>query len=417
MGRRLGYLTVRRALALGCVAAVAVLVTAAVASGGHKQPVGAVYTETNSPAGNSVVVYDRFDDGTLAKRQAVSTGGNGSTQAVGCGPGCPILDSQNEVLVSDDGNLVFAVNAGSNTVSSFREGHNGLEFVSQVSSGGVMPESMALKDHSLYVLNVATTNSNGTTGNVYGLKVGGDGQLSPLGTSQTLASAAPPDHSADPRAMEISPNGKVVVVTEIAGGFQTAGPGNPPGRIDTLVVGPHGELSPAVAHPSQTGFPFGFAFEHNHKIVVSEINDPTGQSIGSVATYEVKDDGSVTPIDHKSSGGVLPCWVAVSKDGHTTWVVNTGAGFPASISSFGLKHGFLTPLGLTPPTAGEFARTDENLSRDGKYLYVLAPQVGPPLQASHIDEYSVGKNGQLTFIGATPAGDNLGIGASGLSAR
>ena len=87
--------------------------------GGGARVVGAVYTETNNPAGNKVVVFNRRANGRSFKRQAVATGGNGSTQSVGCGPGCPILDSNYAVV--NDGQFVFAVNAGSDTVTSFRE--------------------------------------------------------------------------------------------------------------------------------------------------------------------------------------------------------------------------------------------------------------------------------------------------------
>src|SRR5688500_6582752 len=119
---------------------------------------GAYYTQTNDPAANSVGVFNRLAKGKLQKRQVVSTGGKGSLQAVGCGPNCPILDSQTAVVVSDNGKLVFAVNAGSNTVTSFRETPAGLKRISQLASGGSMPESLALHGNKLYVLNVATEN-------------------------------------------------------------------------------------------------------------------------------------------------------------------------------------------------------------------------------------------------------------------
>ena len=420
MGKRLrhvhGHLTVGRLLALACVAVLAVIGAANAAAGrpSHHEPVGAVYTETNSPAGNSVAVFDRFADGTLSLRQKVSTGGNGSTQSVGCGPGCPILDSQNEVVASESGKYVFAVNAGSNTVSSFRETEDGLKFVDQASSGGVMPESLALNGHVLYVLNVATGNSNGTTGNIYGLRIS-HGQLSPLGSSQPLAHAAPPDHSADPRAIGFDHDGKVVVVTEIAAGFNDPTYG-PPGAIDTFVIGPHGQAGPAVSHHTSDGFPFGFEVDGKDRLVLSQIHTPDGLSIGTVSTYQLSNSGGVTPIDTKSSGGILPCWVAVTNDNRTAYVVNTGAGNPAPVNGFGLSHsGALTPL--SPAAAslpGEFARTDEALSPDSKYLYVLAPSVGPGAP-SHIDEYRVNHDGSLSLIGSTPAGANLGVGASGVA--
>jgi len=129
--------------------------------------VGAVYTETNDPAGNKLVAFNRKANGKLVKRAAVATGGNGSAQSVGCGPGCPILDSNYSVV--NDGRLVFAVNAGSDTITSFRDGANGLKKVDTNPSGGDMPEGIAVHDGLLYVLNVNTSNSNGTTGNIYGV--------------------------------------------------------------------------------------------------------------------------------------------------------------------------------------------------------------------------------------------------------
>ena len=376
--------------------------------------VGAVYTQTNSPSGNSVVVFNRFANGKLKKRQSVSTGGKGSTQSVGCGPGCPILDSQTAVVVSKSGKFVFAVNAGSDTVTSFRKTPSGLKRVSQVSSGGKMPESLALHGNLLYVLNVATENGT-STGNIYGLRISSSGKLSPVGSSRPLANLAPPDHSADPRAMDFKPNGKVIVVTELAAGFMGTGP---PGRIDTFVVGSNGKAGPAVAHPTSDALPFGFAFDNRGHVVVSQIRSPAGNVDGSISTYKVTDSGGVTPIDTKPSSGILPCWVAVSSDGRYAYLVNTGAGHPAPVTRFRVgSTGALTPL--SPPAAsrsGEFARTDAAFSRGSTFLYVLAPKVGPG-NASHIDEYRRTANGGLKFIGSTQPGANIGIGATGLAAR
>jgi 6-phosphogluconolactonase len=415
-----------RLLALVCIAAL--VAVGAAAAGTDKKPkpkpkpkpapVGAVYTETNNPAGNSVVVFNRFATGVLKLRQTVSTHGNGSIQATGCGPGCPILDSVNEVVVSANGKLVFAVNAGSNSVSSFQVTKTGLKFVSSAPSGGVTPESLALHGTLLYVLNVATGNANGTTGNIYGLRVSADGHLTALGSSQPLAHAAPPDHSADPRALGFDPSGKVVVATEIAGGFM--GPG-PPGAIDTFVIDANGQAAPVVSHPSSAPFPFGFAIDSRGQMVVTNVvnPDPKSPTIGSVSSYNLSDSGDLTPVDTKSSGGILPCWVVITNDQRVAYVVNTGAGAPALLTGFGLSpQGALTPLSpQTSPRSGEFVRTDAALSRDSKYLYVLSPSFGPPGTApSHIDEYRRASNGSLTFIGSTGAGANLGPGATGLAA-
>jgi 6-phosphogluconolactonase len=379
------------------------------------KPVGAVYTETNNPSGNSVVVFNRLANGKLKKRQSVGTGGKGSTQSVGCGTGCPLLDSQTAVVVSKNGKFVFAVNAGSDTVTSFRETVSGLKRVNQVSSGGNMPESLALHGNLLYVLNVSTTNANATTGNIYGLRISSSGKLSPVGSSRTLANLAPPDRSADPRAIDFKPNGKVIVVTELAAGFASTGP---PGRIDTFVVASDGKAGPAVAHPASDALPFGFAFDTRGHLVVSQIRSPAGNVDGSVSSYNVSDSGAVTPISTKPSGGILPCWVVVSKDNRYAYVVNTGAGHPAPVTRFRLSSsGALTALGAPAASQkGEFVRTDAALSHDSKFLYVLSPKLGPG-SASHIDEYRWTATGGLKFIGSTQPGANLGVGATGLAAH
>jgi len=416
---RLALMFAAAGLGLACVLMLAASMAGASTAwhhpGGHHHPRGTVYTETNDPAGNKVVVFDRFRNGKLVKRQAVATGGLGSTQSVGCGPGCPILDSQNAVVVSDNEKLVFAINAGSDTVSSFRETHYGLQLVSQKPSGGDMPESLALHGDVLYVLNVATANSSGTFGNIYGYRVSSNGQLTPIGSSQPLPDASLPDHSGDARAIGFKPNGKVLVVTELSGGFPFSM--GPPGKIVTFVVGSHGQAAPGVSHPSSDLLPFGFAFDSNSHLVVSNIHDLTPHAIGSVSSYEVSNSGNVTPINTVSSGGALPCWVSISKDGKYAYVVNTGAGDPAVTTRFRLGHnGTLTPEGAPAGHAGDFAQTDIDQSRGSRYVYVLAPSVGPG-PPSHIDIWRRHHNGSLTYIGSTAPDPDMGVGVTGLAAR
>lgn len=378
--------------------------------------VGKVYTETNDPAGNKVVVFNRKANGRLAKRQSVATGGKGSTQSVGCGPGCPILDSNYAVV--NRGRLVFAINAGSDSVTSFRQTRRGLRRVNKVASGGDMPEALALHGNLLYVLNVNTANGNGTTGNIYGFLVATTGRLTPIaGSSQPLANFSPregtPGGAATPRSINFDPTGSVIVVTELAANMGA-------GAIDTFVVDSSGKAAKVKAYPSSDGFPFGSAFDSKGHLVVTNLHVPDQTANGSVSTYRVNRAGKVTAIDTKSSNGILPCWVAISGDDRFAFAVNTGAGPPATVARFELANsGNLTFKGLTPERANEFARTDIALSRDSRYAYVLSPQVAPPTgaPASHIDEYRVTNTGGLVFIGKTAAGANLGVGVTGLAAK
>src|SRR4051794_36208575 len=77
---------------------------------------GAVYTQTNSQAGNAVHRLDRGPDGSLTPVAAYRTGGAGTGAGLG---------SQGAVALSDDGRVVITVDAGSNDIAAFRVGRRG----------------------------------------------------------------------------------------------------------------------------------------------------------------------------------------------------------------------------------------------------------------------------------------------------
>src|SRR5881409_76188 len=95
----------------------------------------AVYTLTNQVAGNAVAVFARAGDGTLTAAGSFSTGGAGTGAGLG---------SQGAVTLSNDGRLLFAVNAGSNDVSVFQVDPQGLSLVSRTPSGGTLPISVTV---------------------------------------------------------------------------------------------------------------------------------------------------------------------------------------------------------------------------------------------------------------------------------
>ena len=115
--------------------------TPAVATAAHSakakpKVTGAVYTETNGIPKNAVIAFAQYSDGSLKQVQTIGTGGKGGVQAqpetgpclpppAGQGK-CPNLDTQGEVETGAGGKLVFAVNAGSNSVTSFRVTPGGL---------------------------------------------------------------------------------------------------------------------------------------------------------------------------------------------------------------------------------------------------------------------------------------------------
>jgi 6-phosphogluconolactonase (cycloisomerase 2 family) len=387
------------------VAVLAAVVAAAVAvpAGARGKPnvkprvVGAVYTETNDPAANRVVVFARYSDGHLKQRQVVRTGGQGGQQQQpGCTAHCPILDTQGEVVLASGGRWLLAVNAGNNTISVFQVTSRGLKLAQQKSSGGVFPNSIAIHGGLVYVLN---SNSR----NIVGFRLSSRGKLTRInGSTRSLTSNA---DSGNPRQVGFDQQGRVLVVALLT----SSGTMSPARTLNTFVVRPNGTPGPAKAYNATTAGPFAFAFDprRNHLVVTQVAN--------FTASYRVTSKGVVTQIDTKSSHGNAPCWIAITGNGRYAYVVNTGAipGMPPSVARYALGlRGKLTFLGITPNPLGERFKTDDALSPDSKYLYVLAP--GLTAATSHIDVYKLGKNGSLKLVSHTPS--TLAAGLSGIAA-
>ena len=137
---------------------------------------GAIFALTNATAGNSVVVYARDEDGSLSPAGTYASGGNGTGAGLG---------SQGAVIVGEDHRFLFAVNAGSNSISSFRIRRGTLQLLDTVPSGGIMPTSLAVRGGLLYVLNAGVPN------NVVGFRVSPRGHLTQIaGSARPLSGAS-----------------------------------------------------------------------------------------------------------------------------------------------------------------------------------------------------------------------------------
>ena len=109
---------------------------------------GFVYVMTNKSTGNSVIQYGRSANGSLTWLREVATGGNGT------GPnGADPLGSQNSLVLGGEGKILLGANAGSNEVSVLEVTNGKLVWRSKSASGGTFPNSMALFDNLVYVLN------------------------------------------------------------------------------------------------------------------------------------------------------------------------------------------------------------------------------------------------------------------------
>jgi len=332
----------------------------------------AVYALTNSPASNAVVVYSRRGDGSLTPAGSVPTGGNGSGTGLG---------SQDAVIVSENGRLLFAVNAGSSSVSSFRIGSSGIELVDTAPSGGSTPTSVAFHDGLLYVLNAGVPN------NISGLRVSSRGELTPIAGSTRPLSAA----DTAPAQVGFSDHGEVVIVSERA-----------TNRLVTYTVGGNGLLSAPIVHASAGPTPFGFAVTKRDTLFVSEAG-----AGGGASSYRIGEDGS---LDRASSnvmtGQRAACWAVATKNGRFGYVTNAGTG---NISGFAISpNGESTLLnadGVTAVTGGN--PTDAALSGNSRFLYVRVSAL------SQIAIFRIASDGSLQ---ALPSLQGTPDGLAGLAA-
>ena len=137
---------------------------------------GSLYTQTNDPNGNTV---QRFDRGRTARSSPPAA----SPPAA---PGSPRLGGrQGAVELSGDGRYLYAVNAGSDSVSVFRTDHRRTRLIDTVASRGMAPASVAEHRGRVYVLN------SGGTPSVSAFRHRHDGSLKPIrGGTRDLAPGA-----------------------------------------------------------------------------------------------------------------------------------------------------------------------------------------------------------------------------------
>ena len=363
------------ALVLGIAAAGAVALPAsASASTGASPVVGHVYVNDNTKGTNTIGAFDRHADGTLTPL----AGSPFPTGAAGTGSG---LAEQGAIQITPDGRFVIAVDAGSNQVSVLRIHPDGsLRLVSHgvVSSGGALPDSVAVFGHLVYVANSGLGDANYT-----GFRLGSNGRLFPVpgSTVSLAANAAPAD-------VLFNGTGTKLVGTEVGTSL-----------IDSFTVGFDGRLTKAPGSPftAQGLGPFGSEFRPTNpdQLFVSNAHN-TAPDSGTISAYTDSRDGTLTSIGASpfADDQMAPCWIEITHDGQFLFTVNTGSG---EISRFSIApDGSLTLLGSTPVgQTGGVGAVDARLSPDGQFLYVDESRTGK------VGAFAV-NGGNLTELGTSP---------------
>ncbi|MBK7902779.1 MAG: lactonase, partial [Proteobacteria bacterium] len=140
---------------VGFLTAVAAVTLAAASASAHNVPPSshAVFVMTNDATSNEIVAYPRTSDGTLLRPPRYRTAGRGSGGKV------DPLTSQGSLTLSRDGSLLFAVNAGSGTLSVFRVRGAELERLDVAPTQGSEANAVAQCGSTVYVLNAAGSSS------------------------------------------------------------------------------------------------------------------------------------------------------------------------------------------------------------------------------------------------------------------
>ena len=300
----------------------------------------AVYTLSNSSAGNEVIVFSRSGDGSLSNSGAYSTGGTGTGSGLG---------SQGSLIL--EGNLLFAVNAGSNEISVLSTKGSGLTLVDKKPSGGEEPVSLTVHGNLLYVLNA------GGTGNITGFRIHFGGSISQIPNSTMPLSS----ESAGPAQIEFSPDGEVLIVTEKA-----------TNSIDTYVVGYFGVAHGPITQASAGDTPYGFVFDKRGHLIVSDAYGGNALA-GAMSSYFISRRGIRLITGPVYDSQTAPCWVAITNNGRFAYTTNTGT---RNISGYTVdRFGRLKLFdggGNTASTGAGSKPIDMAVSNDSQYLYALS---------------------------------------------
>ena len=369
----------------GLLAAGAALASPAVASASPLPPpvTGHVYLDDNTAGTNTIAAFDRHADGSLTPLPGSPFAAGGA----GTGAG---LASEGAVQIADGGRFLLAADAGSNQVSVLRIQPDGsLRLASVVSSGGVLPVSVAVHGSLVYVANAGPADTDYTA-----FRLAPWGSLTPVPGSTVALPAA-----AQPGDVLFNGTGTKLVGTRVG-----------TSQIDSFTVGLGGRLTAAPGSPftAQGVGPFGSQFRPTNPSQLFVSNAHNGTGLGTVSAFTDSGAGVLTSIGSSpvADQQTAPCWVTISPDGRYLFAVNTGSG---TISRYSIAPGgALTLLGSTQVSAnGGVGAVDPGLSPDGRFLYVNESQ------ANSVGAFAVSGGGNLTELpgsptplpaGATPAG-------------
>ena len=383
----------KTALRAGCLAAAATLGTALLAAPASAAPAAAngaaratarsttsvsastqhaVFVQTDETTGNHVAAYRQAVDGSLSLAGTYATGGLGGVLDNSV---IDHLASQGALTYDARRHLLYAVNAGSNTLSVFAVHGAQLRLRQTITTAGSFPVSVATHGDAVYVLN------GHDGGSIQGYVVALD-HLYRIPSWHRALGLDPTqlNFTESPGQIGFSPDGSKLIVTTKANGND----------IEVFSVRRFGGVvGQAVVTVDANGVPFAFTWDPAGDFVL------TSAGSASVDSYRLNQDGSLTllgsaPITQKGT-----CWVV--SDGALLFATN-----PGSSSVTGLTASATGPATVASQTPTDAGTVDPAVSADGQYLYVETGAAGI------VDEYAVHSDATLTAIGSVTVANAAG---------
>lgn len=352
------------------------------------------------------MVFDRGSDGRLTQAGTYPTGGSGSGAPAGSG----FEQSQNGVILGGQPgadttqfkDLLFAVNAGSDSITVFRTSGDTLVPVGPpVASGGTKPTSLTVNKDLLYVLNAGALplGQGALAPSITGFRIGHDGVLTQIpGSTRALSGGS----TAGAAQVEFDPTGRVVSVTQ-----------RNANRIDNFLVQKDGTLSAPIPGASSGSNPFGFAESRKDPatLIVAQGNFPPPTQ-GGASSYNIDPrTGAQTTISGDVKNGQSDsCWVALSKGERYAFITNF---FSNDVSSYTVgPHGTLTlkqaVAGVTDPNTPFGANDEATSGNNREFLYARNFVDGS------IAQFKINNDGTLIplgNVGAVGPGTGFGLAA------
>lgn len=399
-----------------------------------KDITGGVYVATNNAEENSVIGYTQYSDGTLSRIGEFKTGGKGTGFVELFGlpydpksghtfkDGIDPLASAYGLWRSGDNKNVLVVNAGEGTVTSLRVQHDlSLKQVNKVEAGDIKPDGIASYKNYVYVASMGKTVADPSDGNIKGYTIDENGYMKAMPDSVRKLSGRP-------ASIEITPDGKYLIVVEITTGLVRSYAIDSDGSLSaepvSMIYSPQANKDRFFALPIGTKIIKGK--DGNATLLVTEtrFTDSARQfrnstpeqkkkypflqlfqgQTGSVTSYNIDHDGKLTMVSPDVLAGTdywggeqAVCWVTASRDGKFAWTTNP---LTSSISTYSVNDDARITLkkqiAYQDPAFDEYF-LDMDISADGNYVNTISGNTGKTFV------FRINKqNGDLTKVGEYP---------------